>query len=158
MFCRNNRIWRKDLFFKASSVASHQTRWYNKKRIRKGYSVPRTFHRLKITNCIITNKRCARYSCFYFQIPQALCVDVSKVKTKISAWCLWSRSSVFIVDFVELSGSVSWMKFFYFHLWICFCLREKFKFLPKKYSKCVGKHIWDSHFSVDFRCTTKDFQ
>ena len=47
MFWRNNRIWRKDLVCKSSRVASNQmiqrTRWYNKRILRKGYSVPPDF-------------------------------------------------------------------------------------------------------------------
>ena len=34
LFRRNNRIWCKGLVCKASSVASHQTRWYNKRILR----------------------------------------------------------------------------------------------------------------------------
>ena len=37
------RIWRKGLVFKASSVAFNQTRRYNKRILRKGYSVPWDF-------------------------------------------------------------------------------------------------------------------
>ena len=36
-------ILRKGLVCKASSVTSHQTRWYNKKNFKKSYSVPRDF-------------------------------------------------------------------------------------------------------------------
>ena len=47
MFRRNNRIWRKGLVCKSSSFASNQvikqTMWYNKRILRKGYSVPRYF-------------------------------------------------------------------------------------------------------------------
>ena len=43
LFWRNNRIWRKGLACRASSVASHQDKWYYKKILRKGYSVPRDF-------------------------------------------------------------------------------------------------------------------
>ena len=43
LFRRSNRSWLKGLVCKASSVASQQTRWYNKRMFRKGYSVPRDF-------------------------------------------------------------------------------------------------------------------
>ena len=43
MFQRNNSAWHKILVCKASSVVSHQTRWYNKRILRKGYSVLRDF-------------------------------------------------------------------------------------------------------------------
>ena len=41
-FQRNNRIWCKGLIFKAPSVASHQTRWYNQKNVNK-MPVPQDF-------------------------------------------------------------------------------------------------------------------
>ena len=41
LFRRNNRIWRKGIVCKVSIVASHQTRWYIKRMLTKGYSVPR---------------------------------------------------------------------------------------------------------------------
>ena len=47
MFRTNNRIWRKGLVCKSSSVASNQviwqTRWYNKRILIKDYSVPWDF-------------------------------------------------------------------------------------------------------------------
>ena len=47
MFQRNNRVLRKDLVCKSPTVASnqviHQTRWYNKRILRKDYSAPRDF-------------------------------------------------------------------------------------------------------------------
>ena len=50
MFRRNNKVWHKGLVWKASNVASHQTRWYNKRILRKSYSVPREFSWIGITN------------------------------------------------------------------------------------------------------------
>ena len=41
LFRRNNRIWRKGIACKVSIIASHQTRWYIKRMLTKGYSVPR---------------------------------------------------------------------------------------------------------------------
>ena len=43
LFRRNKKIWRKGILFKASSVASHQTMWYIRRMLTKGYSVPRDF-------------------------------------------------------------------------------------------------------------------
>ena len=43
MFRRNNSIWHKGLAFMSSSIASYQTRWYNKIILRKGYSFSRDF-------------------------------------------------------------------------------------------------------------------
>ena len=40
---RNNSIWCKSLVCKSSSVAFYQTRWCNKRILRKGYSVPTGF-------------------------------------------------------------------------------------------------------------------
>ena len=54
---RNIKIWHKGLVYKTSSVASNQTRWYKKRFLRKGYSVPRDFHGLKITYCNVFNGR-----------------------------------------------------------------------------------------------------
>ena len=57
MFQRNNRIW--CLVCKSSSVASNQviqqTRWYNKRISRKGYSVPRDLSWIKNYK-LISNK------------------------------------------------------------------------------------------------------
>ena len=51
MFWRDNRIWRKGLICKSSSIASNQviqqTRWYNKRILIKGYSVPSDFSRIE---------------------------------------------------------------------------------------------------------------
>ena len=40
---RNNSFWCKGFVCKSSSVASYQTRWCNKRILRKGYSVPTGF-------------------------------------------------------------------------------------------------------------------
>ena len=51
MFQRNNIIWRKGLVCKSSRVASNQViqrnRWYNKRILIKGYSVPQDFSWIK---------------------------------------------------------------------------------------------------------------
>ena len=43
MLRRKSRVWRKGLVFKASSFAFNQTRWYNKRILRKSYLVPQDF-------------------------------------------------------------------------------------------------------------------
>ena len=52
MFWRNDKIRRKGLVWKLSSDASNQViqqiRWYNKRILRRDYSVPQIFHGLKI--------------------------------------------------------------------------------------------------------------
>ena len=60
LFRRNNRIWRKGLVCKASSVPSNQTRWYNKRILRKGYSIPRDFlwienYKVKVAKQLYSN-------------------------------------------------------------------------------------------------------
>ena len=59
------RICRKSLVCKASSVASHQTRWHNKRILRKGYSVPRDFSWIENYKLIGYYHNVARVCGFY---------------------------------------------------------------------------------------------
>ena len=57
MFRRNNRIWRKGLVCKSSIVAYITTRWYNKRILIKGYSVPGDFSWIENYKLICHAKR-----------------------------------------------------------------------------------------------------
>ena len=47
MFRKNNRTWHKVLAYMSSCIASYQTRWYNKRILRKGYSFSGDFPWIK---------------------------------------------------------------------------------------------------------------
>ena len=56
MFWQNNRFWQIGLVCKASSVASHQTRWHNKRILIKGYSILRDFSWIENSKLILMCK------------------------------------------------------------------------------------------------------
>ena len=101
MFWRNNRIWRKGLVSKSSSVMSNQvlqqTRWYNKRILKKGYSVPRDFswienYKLCISkrnlHKLITVWKMNLYVCCFFDFKA-----FSQSTLNLSRWlCKWSAT------------------------------------------------------------------
>ena len=94
LFRRNNKVWCNGLGCKGSSVTSYQTRWYNKRILGKGYSVPRDF------SWIENYKPIQRHQKFFkYLLLQKTCVH--------------RRSSSLYSDWIGSRGKGGWITFFW---------------------------------------------
>ena len=89
MFRKNNRIWHKGLACVSSSIKSYQTKWYNKRILRKGYSFSRDFSWIENSKLksfcqwkfLLTKFLSGRYPCrlwifFFFFVCLFVCLFV----------------------------------------------------------------------------------
>ena len=120
----NNRIWRKGLVCKASSVASNQTRWYNKRILVKGYSVPRDFSWIENynLNTWVYLLRCMVAHCFQikFEYQRKFKPHLNFIKEmKINMTWTWRCWHFWLISKTELICTLTCTLFFiYCFSWI----------------------------------------
>ena len=92
MFRKNNRTWHKVLAYMSSCIASYQTRWYNKRILRKGYSFSGDFPWIK-------NYKLKSFCQWKFLLTKSLSV---RCPSTLGLFVLFTFSKKFITFFDEI--------------------------------------------------------